>query len=156
MGALFCALLEARGVDFAFLETAAPRRDLAVGWGWTPITRDEAAGAGFDQIVLTVNRPELVQECVGMAADGGNVLLFSGFARSDRATVDPYDIHYREVSVTGTFGYARGHFVRALEVLSREETRFARLITHRMPLARGLGAMELLRRGEAMKVVLEP
>ena len=156
MGSLFGALLESMGQPFAVVEPSAYRRGLIRAWGWKVISGDEAVEASFDQIVLTVNRSELVQKYVGAAADGGNVLLFSGFSRSDRAEVDPYDIHYREVSVTGTFGYARGHFIEALGVIAREGARFGRLITHRMPLSRGLDAMSLLQRAEAMKVVLEP
>lgn len=156
MGCLFGSMLESSGQSFAVVELSPRRRELVSGWGWTLLSPEEAQAGGFDQIVLTVNRSELIQQYVTAAADGGNVLLFSGFARSDRAEIDPYDIHYREVSVTGTFGYARAHFVEALDLIGREAPRFSRLITHRMPLARGLEAMALLQRGEAMKVVLEP
>jgi L-iditol 2-dehydrogenase len=156
MGSLFGALLESLGKPFAFVEPSPYRRDLIAGFGWEVLSAEDAKAAAFDQIVLTVNRGELVQEYIGAAADGGNLLLFSGFSRSDRATVDPYDIHYREVSVTGTFGYARGHFIEALDILDREAPRFGRLVTHRMPLSQGLDAMALLQKGEAMKIVLEP
>ncbi len=156
MGSLFGALLGSMGQPFAIVEPSPFRRELISGWGWEILSAEEAKAAAFDQIVLTVNRSELVQEYIGAAADGGNVLLFSGFSRSDRATIDPYDIHYREVSVTGTFGYAREHYVEALDVIDREGPRFGRLITHRIPLERGLEAMALLQKGEAMKVVLEP
>lgn len=156
MGSLFGAMLESRGQDFAIVETSAARRSLIARWGWPVIGPNEVKQGDFDQIVLTVNSTELITTCLSLAADGGNLLLFSGFARADRAMVDPYDIHYREVSMTGTFGYARHHFVQALEVLKSEAPRFGRIITHRLPLASWERAMELLDRGEAMKIVLEP
>lgn len=156
MGSLFGAVFEARGIPFAFVETNPSRAALLTGWGWKVVAPEGLPKRGYDQIVLTVNKAELVPTYLGAAADGGNLLLFSGFSRQDLATIDPYEVHYREVSLTGSFGYARSHFVEALALIVSSKERFEKLITHRLPLAKGVEAMGLLQRGEAMKIVIAP
>jgi L-iditol 2-dehydrogenase len=156
MGSLFGAVLEARGLPFAFVEVNPGRAAILSNWGWKLVPSGEVPAREYDQVVLTVNKPELVSTWLAAAADGGNLLLFSGFSRQDRATIDPYDTHYREVSMTGSYGYARSHFVEALGLISTSPESFERLVTHRLPLARGVEAMGLLQRGEAMKIVIEP
>jgi L-iditol 2-dehydrogenase len=156
MGSLFGAVLEAKGLPFALVETNPGRAAILARWGWQVLSPTDVPDKEYDQIVLTVNRAELVTKYLGAAADGGNLLLFSGLSRQDRSTIDPYDIHYREISMTGSYGYARVHFMEALTLITESKERFERLITHRLPLERGVEAMGLLQAGEAMKIVLEP
>jgi L-iditol 2-dehydrogenase len=156
MGSLFGAVLEERDVPFAFVEPNPWRVSMLERWGWNVLPTGDSPTGEYDQIVLTVNKPELVPQYLGAAAPGGNLLLFSGFSRQDRTSVDPYDIHYREVSITGSYGYALSHFISALSLVTASSARFERLVTHRLPLERGVEAMGLLQRGEAMKIVLEP
>ncbi len=156
MGSLFGAVFEERGVPFAFVETNPGRAAILAGWGWKVLAPEAVPEKDYDQIVLTVNSADLVPRYLGAAADGGNLLVFSGLSRQDRSTIDPYDVHYREVSMTGSYGYARSHFVESLALITAQGARLERLVTHRLPLSRGVEAMGLLQRGEAMKIVLEP
>lgn len=107
----------------------------------------------FDSIVLAVNVPELVGEYTPLLADGGSLLLFSGYPKDATISVDPYAVHYREVSITGSFGFGFKHFEKAVGSLSTNRDLFGKLITHRFDMRNAREAFELLNRGRAMKII---
>jgi threonine dehydrogenase-like Zn-dependent dehydrogenase len=82
--------------------------------------------------------------------------MFSGLARDEVVPVEAYSIHYRQVSLKGSFGYAIRHFKEALSMIDAHREAFSKLITHRYPLERGKEAFDLLASGEALKIVLKP
>ena len=110
----------------------------------------------YDNVVIAVNKKELVSEYLRSIADAGTVLMFAGLAREETVAVDAYSVHYREVSLTGTSGYAIGHFREALGLVGEHPDIFSRVITHRMPLEKGREAFGLLAEGRAFKIILKP
>ncbi|MBP8661022.1 MAG: hypothetical protein KBI09_08910, partial [Mesotoga sp.] len=66
---------------------------------------------------------------------------------------DPYAVHYREVSITGSFGFGFKHFEKAVGSLSTNRDLFGKLITHRFDMRNAREAFELLNRGRAMKII---
>ena len=106
--------------------------------------------------MIAVNRKELVEEYVKSVADAGAVLMFAGLGKGETVAIDSYAIHYREVSLTGCSGYALPHFKEALELINEHRGIFSRVISGRMPLARGKEAFTMLQAGQAFKIVLKP
>ena len=47
----------------------------------------------------------MIAELPALTADGGTVLLFAGMPEGARVSVDAFALHYREVSITGSFHY---------------------------------------------------
>jgi L-iditol 2-dehydrogenase len=156
MGALFGMVLEERGLPFAIVEVGSWRASLLKSWAWDLRRPDDIQKGDWDGVVLAVNIAGLVPRYLSLVAEGGTLLLFAGYPRQERAEIDPYDIHYREVRIDGSFGYAHAHFEEALSLVSTHPERYERLITHRVPLDRWESAFEALRKGEAQKVVFEP
>jgi L-iditol 2-dehydrogenase len=68
-------------------------------------------------------------------------------------TIDPYAIHYREVSVTGSFGFGITHFRQALEEITHHRDMYESLISHVLPLEDYAKAFQLAVAGECMKIV---
>ena len=156
MGVLFALLLAERGVDLAVTEPAPVRRELIRSMGIPCFTPEEIRASAYDNVVVAVNRRELIEQYVETVADAGTVLMFGGLARGEDPVISAHAIHYRQVTLTGSYGFDIAHFREALSILQRCGDVFRRLITHRMPLKEGGRAFEMLQRAEALKIVLSP
>ena len=167
MGALFALLFRAKGIPVAVVEPSAQRRERIASWGieaFEPGGADhvESPSAGrvekgiYDIAIIAVNKKELVSEYIKFVADAGTVLMFSGLSSDEIVSIDAYSIHYRQVSLKGSFGYALHHFKEALSLIEAHKEMFSKIITHNFPLERGKEAFEMLASGEALKIVLRP
>ena len=156
MGALFALLFKAKGYPVTIVEPGKLRREKVASWGIDVAEPGDALEGDYDNIVIAVNKKELVSEYVKAVADAGTVLMFSGLPKEDAVAIDAYSIHYREVSLTGSFGYAMGHFRQALSLINEHREEFSRVITHRLPLGEGAAAFDLLSSGQAFKIILKP
>lgn len=156
MGALFALLFSAKGVPVTVIEPSRLRRETVAGWGIDARESGPVEGQTYDAVIIAVNKRELVTAYMGSVADGGTLLMFSGLGREEMVSVDAYSIHYREVSIAGSFGYALPHFRQALDLVTGHKEEFSRVITHRLPLEDGKKAFDLLAAGQAFKIVLHP
>jgi L-iditol 2-dehydrogenase len=156
MGALFALVFSARGIPVTVVEPNVLRRDIVASWGIDAREPGAMKIGDYDNIVIAVNKKELVSDYLRQVADAGSVLMFSGLPKEETVSVDAYSIHYREVSLTGTSGYAIGHFKEALNLIGAHRPTFSRVITHRMPLEEGREAFGLLAEGRAFKIILKP
>jgi len=156
MGALFALVFRAQGVPVTVVEPGAMRREKVASWGIDAREPGDLAAGEYDNIVIAVNKKELVSDYVKAVADAGTVLMFSGLSKEEIVAIDAYAIHYREVSLTGSFGYAMRHFRKALALITDHREMFSQVITHRMPLEEGAAAFNLLASGQAFKIILKP
>jgi len=156
MGTLFALLFGAKGVPVTVVEPAAQRRQRLASWGIETCEPGQIKKGVYDTVIIAVNKKELVSEYITLVADAGTVLMFSGLARDELVSVEAYSIHYRQVSLKGSFGYAMHHFKEALSLIGAHKETFSQIITHHFPLERGKEAFDLLASGDALKIVLEP
>jgi L-iditol 2-dehydrogenase len=73
---------------------------------------------GFDKVMVSVGQAQVAEQAIPLAARGGAVNFFAGLPRDARVTIDPYAIHYSEVRLVGSFGFAPHNFKRAVEALT--------------------------------------
>lgn len=156
MGALFALLFKVRDLPVTVVEPGSHRREAVASWGIDSREPGSVDPGEYDNIVIAVNRKDLVEDYVKAVADCGTVLMFAGLGKGEAVAVDSYAIHYREVSLTGCSGYALPHFKEALDLTVGHREVFSRVISGRMPLAKGKDAFGLLQSGQAFKVVLKP
>jgi L-iditol 2-dehydrogenase len=110
----------------------------------------------FPLVIDTTGDPGVIEALPGLAADGGTVLLFAGMPAGTRVSLDAHAIHYREVSIVGSFHYTPREADEALSLLSRGAVPAAEIVSARRPLADWRAAFDLARSGAAMKVGLVP
>ena len=92
-----------------------------------------------------------------MLARRGRLSLFGGLAKDQPTiTVDANLVHYRELTIVGVNGSSPAHNKQALELIASGAVPVSDLITHRLPLDRLLDAIDIVARGEAIKVTIEP
>lgn len=124
------------------------------------IESKDGEGAGvsrsFFLVIDTTGDPGVISALPGLAADGGTVLLFAGLPAGARVSFDAHAIHYREVSVVGSFHYKPREADEAFALLSRGAVPAAEIVSARRPLAGWRAAFDLAQSGAAMKVSLVP
>ncbi len=118
--------------------------------------REATGGRGVDVAVDATGRPEVWEDAVAVTGRGGSVLFFGGCAPGTSIQLDTRRVHYEELTLVGAFHHTPELIRRAVELLEAGAVVPDGLLTHRMGLEDVRGALELMTRGEALKVLIEP
>jgi len=163
IGLLFTLLLRAAGVGKILVSEVAPlRAKRAVDCGAdvviNPAAEDLAAAVhreaprGADLVIDAVGK--LLGDALRTVRKGGRVLLF-GVDDSAQISVRQVELTVNELSILGSY-IDRLTFPQAIRLLESRRIDFSKLVTHRLPLGRVAEGVDLLRRGEGVKVVVSP
>jgi len=118
--------------------------------------RTRTGGHGADVAVDATGRPEVWEEAVAATGRGGSVVFFGGCAPGTSITLDTRRAHYEELTLLGAFHHTPELIRRAVELMESGVLVPDGLITHRMRLETVRQALDLMAKGEALKVVIEP
>ncbi|MGC5616433.1 alcohol dehydrogenase catalytic domain-containing protein [Georgenia sp. Z1491] len=146
---------------------SAERRQVALDMGATlaldPATDDLDAelraltdGRGADVAVISIGAPELFNEASRLVRVGGRVSAFAGFPKGGTAVIDPNDIHYGQLTVTGGSNCRRSDYHEAVGLLASGAVDGSRYVTHRFDLDHALDAVELTAQRGGLKVAVVP
>ena len=113
-------------------------------------------GRGVDVAIDATGRPEVWEQALAAVGRGGSVVFFGGCAPGTSITVDTRRTHYEELSLLGAFHHTPEVFRRAVDLLEAGTIDPDGLITGRMGLAGVRQALDMMARGEALKVLIEP
>lgn len=157
MGTLAAMTLLESGVSVCVGEINPDRQAKLREWGIPCDTTNVwYAKEKFDKIIVAVNIPSLIVEAVDRVKSGGKVHVFAGLPSDTVLPIPAKALHYRFVQIMGCSGFALPAFNRAFGMIKQNPARYLPLITHRFPLEKGQEAMEMLARGEAFKIMIEP
>ena len=118
---------------------------------------EATGGRGADVVITAAASGRAQEQGLAMLARRGRLSLFGGLAKdAPTITVDSNLVHYRELTIVGVNGSSPEHNRRALELIATGAVPVSDLITHRLPLDRVLDALDIVARGEAIKVTIEP
>jgi L-iditol 2-dehydrogenase len=114
-------------------------------------------GRGAD-VIITATAANITQEqAIAMAARNGRISFFGGLPKTNPTiTCDSNLVHYRQLHIHGANGSAPSHNKKALEYISTGQVPVKDLITRHVPLDDVLSAFDVVARGEAIKVTVEP
>jgi L-iditol 2-dehydrogenase len=114
-------------------------------------------GRGAD-VVITATAANVTQEqAIAMAARNGRISFFGGLPKANPTiTCDSNLVHYRQLHIHGANGSAPEHNKRALEYIASGLVPVKDLITVHLPLDRALEAFDIVAKGQAIKVTVEP
>jgi len=113
-------------------------------------------GRGVDVAIDATGRPEVWEQALAAVGRGGSVVFFGGCAPGTSITVDTRRAHYEELSLLGAFHHTPEVFRRAVDLLEARTIDPDGLVTGRMGLRSVRQALDMMARGEALKVLIEP
>ena len=118
----------------------AERLRLARAFGADQVATDPGdltggAGEGPDVVVEAVGQPQAWAQAVAAVRRGGTVVLFGGLPRDD-VPLDPYRIHYHELTLRGSYHHTPTAIREAVALLAGGAYPFAELLSHSYPLER--------------------
>ncbi len=170
IGCLHVRLARARGAARVFLADLNPDRlrlaadlvrpDATLASSTVDIV-DEVlgltGGRGVDVAITAAASGRAQEQAVRLAARRGRISFFGGLPQDDPViALDANLVHYRELTIVGASGSSPADNAEALSLIATGAVPVADLITHRLPLARTLDAFDIVARGEAIKVTIEP
>jgi threonine dehydrogenase-like Zn-dependent dehydrogenase len=130
--------------------TVAERRDLVL---------ERTDGRGADVVIEAAGRMEAFGEGMDLLADEGRYLVLGIYSGHGTVPFDVVRCNNRSLAVIGSMGPTRFDDYRTTIRLARRlgvARGFAELVTHRFPLAQAEAAIDVARRGEAIKAVVLP
>ncbi len=110
-------------------------------------------GAGMDKVIVSVGQAQVAENALALVRRGGVVNFFAGLPSNSRISIDPNRLHYDEISIVGTSGFAPSHFKRGLEALASGAVDASVLITRTVPLEGLEKAFGEIARYEGIKTV---
>ena len=119
--------------------------------------RELTDGRGADAVILATAGNSLIRPAIDAARPGGKVMLFAQTQRSEVA-IDPAAICVDEKTLMGSYSASVDLQEENVQLVFSGEIDFARLISHRFPLAQAVQALQLASRPspDSMKVVIQP
>jgi L-iditol 2-dehydrogenase len=151
-GLLQIAAAHARAVEAVWVrEPRGDRLALAEAWG-----AERHGNELVDVAVVCTPKPDAIADAAAAVAPGGTLCLYAPPAPDGPALLDGTALFLRELTVTASYSAGPRDMRTALELIASGQLDPLPLITHRMPLDDTLEALELQRRGEALKVVVIP
>jgi len=129
IGLMLCACVADAGGWPVGVGSRPERRALASAFG-----ADTGTGEGADVVIEAAGTTEAWELGLRFVRPGGTMLAFGGLPREARPEVDPYRIHYEEVTLKGAFHHTPRHIRAALAFLASGAYPFERLITHQLGL----------------------
>ena len=162
VGLLFIKALKAAGVSKLIVsERMQLRKDIASKCGAIVIDTREKDLEGFVKSE-TIIGADIVIDCVGSLLEealrccrkAGKVLLF-GLNENAKNSIRQFDITHNEINLIGSY-IAKHTFPRAIKILEDEIINVEDLITHRYSLEDFKKGLDVIKKGEAIKVLIRP
>ncbi|HUR01534.1 MAG TPA: zinc-dependent dehydrogenase [Nonomuraea sp.] len=114
-------------------------------------------GRGADVVITAAASGAAQEQALRMAARQARISFFGGLPKdAPIIALDSNLVHYRELTIVGANGSSPAHNAEALRLIAEGLVPVADLITHRLPLSQVLDGIDLVSRGAAIKVTIEP
>ncbi len=146
--------------ELALVERKADRRPIGQQVGFTA-THGAVADAlaerpqGYDVVIDATGVPAAIAEGFDAVAKGGRFVQVGVAPPEARVPISPYRLYYEEITVVGSMAVLDS-YAPALQLMADDAVDIAPLLTHRLPLTSYPEAFDALRRGEGLKIQLNP
>lgn len=162
MGMILSIAARGRGIDDLTLADRVPERlDRATRFGATKAALidggllDTLPAAEYDLVIDATGRPSVVQEAVGLLADGGTLVPFGVCPPGSDLHLDPFEIYRRQLRIIGSFSLNRG-IPGALHILNATPYPVDELITTQFSLTQGADALRAIGAPITVKIQFDP
>jgi 2-desacetyl-2-hydroxyethyl bacteriochlorophyllide A dehydrogenase len=165
MGLLHVQLLKQRGAQVVVAEPDPERREVALELGadlaLDPLAEDlvgavrqQTGDLGARAVFFTAGGAPAIEQGLDALAVQGWLCLYGSVRPQATLAIDPNEIHYRELFLTGTFSHTRASFREAVQAISAGLVDLAPLVSARLPFSDLLPAFELAVQPDTYRVVV--
>jgi len=144
------------------VEPQAFRKKTATSLGFPVLAPEEAsrervtdltAGRGIDVVFDAAGVPSAARMSMELVKRTGRIAVVAVY--KEPVPVDLIALGYGEIEILGTCVYTPADFATSVGLVAEKQVDLAPLVSHRIPLAEGIGAVERLTKGmDAQKVLL--
>ena len=163
MGLLFVQMLKLAGAGRIIVaEVSKSRIEKAYESGATKVVNPQIedlpsivqkeTGIGADTVIDVVGT--LFVQSLVLVRKGGRIILF-GISQDFLAPIRQFDVTHNSITVMGSF-IERFNYPSTIGLVESGALGLAKLITHHLPLKEIHKGIDLMRRGECLKVVVSP
>ena len=163
IGLLTAMVARVAGARNVFLvEPQAFRKNMAASLGFAVLAPEEAtrervldltAGHGIDVVFDAAGAPPAARMTMELVKRTGRIVVVAVY--KDPVPVDLITLGYGEIQILGSCVYTPADFAKSVGLVTEKQVDLMPLVSHRMPLAEGVGAIEQLTKGmDAQKVLL--
>ena len=151
-GLLQIAAAHARAVEAVWVRELRPERlALAEAWG-----AERHGNELVDVAIVCTPKPAAIAAAAAALAPGSTLCMYAPPAPTDPPAFDATALFLRELTVTASYSAGPADMRQALELIATGRIDPLPLVSHRFPLEQTGEALELQRRGEALKAVVLP
>ncbi len=169
IGIMHAELARSRGAGKVFLiNRSLPRLDRARSLGYDAYISsqqedavqrvlDLTDGLGANVVIVTAGSEAAMQMGLAMTGKMGKVCFFAGLPKDKpQVTIDANFLHYRQITVYGTFSSAPRHNALAIELIRSGKLNVDYLLTHAVSLQHINKGLELVEKQAGMRVAVVP
>jgi L-iditol 2-dehydrogenase len=151
------------------LDISEPRLEMMKRFDIDGVVKVSADGAHYQQmldltdgfgasVVIVANSVAQSQaDALEIAGKGAKVEFFGGLPKSNpEALLNTNHLHYKELLVSGSYSEKMTDFQAAYALINSGRFPSDKIITHTLPLDRITESFELMQKGEALKVCINP
>ena len=142
----------AQGAAFGFDRLVNPgTEDLGA------VVKELTGGYGADVAIVAAPAAAPQEQALELVRRRGTVCLFASLPHDKRMiTIDSRLLHYGELRVVGTSDSTPAHVRKAVEILGNPGFPAGKIVSHLLTLDGFKDAIDLMKSGEALRVVLKP
>ena len=120
---------------------------------WEKKVLDFAGRNGADIVVTAAPSVGAIESGIKILKNDGKLLIFGGLPHGSMWNMDPNIVHYNEITITGSIDATIDDFRRAAEMAP--SLNLNKFITHTFPIEKTVDGMEVMRKKEGLKVILD-
>jgi L-iditol 2-dehydrogenase len=114
-------------------------------------------GAGAERVIVAAPSKDAQRAALVMAGRRARVVYFAGLPKADPVSpLDMNELHYKELAVLGSYGATHRQYRITMGYLARRRDELAPIVTHRFGLDHVEDAMDTIRSGTGLKMVIQP
>jgi L-iditol 2-dehydrogenase len=121
------------------------------------IVMEHTDGVGADVAIVAAPAAKPQEDAMSLVRKRGTVCLFASLpAGKSEITIDSRILHYGEIKLVGSSDSTPAQVQKAVEIISSGSLKADKLASHILPLGDIMKSYELMKSGEALRVVLKP
>ncbi len=121
------------------------------------VVMNETSGLGADVVIVAAPAAKPQEQAVSLVKKRGTICLFASLpVGNEIIQIDSRKIHYGELRLIGTSDSRVDHVQKAVGLLNTERSKVKELVTDVLSIDDVTTAFDLMEKGAALRVVLEP